>query len=186
VPRPIQLLFVSVTLYAGVSLVAGVVLAETALRPARHVVTAADVTEAQAIATRWKSHVEDATIESADGVTLRGWFFPSPASPSATVLVTHGVSGHRGHALALASLLLGHGYAVLAPDARGHGASEGVASFGVRERDDLHRWVDWIAAHHGGSHDPQRCVVGVGASMGAAQLIQAVDDRIRAIRDRIA
>ena len=39
----------------------------------------------------------------------------------------------------------------------------------MKESDDIHRWVDWIeAAEH------PRCMFGLGESMGAAQLLQAL------------
>ncbi len=65
--------------------------------------------------------------------------------------------------------LLGKHYAVLLPDARSHGLSTGLASYGLKESDDIHLWVDWLEkAYH------PRCVYGMGESMGAAQLLQAL------------
>jgi hypothetical protein len=66
-----------------------------------------------------------------------------------------------------AELLLGHGYAVLLPDARAHGSSGGeMATYGVKESGDVRRWFDWIER----SESP-RCIDGLGESMGAAQLL---------------
>ncbi|HEV7674819.1 MAG TPA: alpha/beta fold hydrolase, partial [Candidatus Angelobacter sp.] len=67
-------------------------------------------------------------------------------------------------------LLLAHGYAVLLPDARRHGESGGeLATYGVKESDDIHRWVSWIYAH-----DPPQCVYGFGESYGAALILQSL------------
>jgi pimeloyl-ACP methyl ester carboxylesterase len=57
------------------------------------------------------------------------------------------------------------------PDARAHGLSGGVhPTFGLLERDDIRRWFEWIEReHHPG------CIFGFGESMGAAQLLQALD-----------
>lgn len=69
-----------------------------------------------------------------------------------------------------AQLLLAHGYAVLMPDSRAHGESGGdVATYGIIERDDIRRWYEWLdqTAH-------PSCIYGLGESMGAAQLLQAL------------
>ena len=60
-------------------------------------------------------------------------------------------------------------YAVLIPDARHHGNSGGLATYGLKEADDIHRWLDWIEAN---AHP--RCMFGLGESMGAAQLLQSL------------
>jgi pimeloyl-ACP methyl ester carboxylesterase len=58
----------------------------------------------------------------------------------------------------------------LLPDARGHGESGGeLATYGVKESDDVHRWVSWIYAH-----DPPQCVYGFGESYGAALILQSL------------
>ena len=68
-------------------------------------------------------------------------------------------------------MLLGQGYSVLMPDARAHGLSGGVhPTYGLLERDDIRRWFEWIAREH-----PAECIYGFGESMGAAQLLQALD-----------
>jgi pimeloyl-ACP methyl ester carboxylesterase len=61
------------------------------------------------------------------------------------------------------------GDSVLIPDARAQGNSTGLASYGLMESDDIHRWVDWIeTVQH------PRCMFGLGESMGAAQLLQSL------------
>ena len=61
-------------------------------------------------------------------------------------------------------------YMVLLPDARAHGNSGGeLATYGLKESTDIHRWIDWIEAN-GHPH----CMFGLGESMGAAQLLQAL------------
>ena len=69
-----------------------------------------------------------------------------------------------------ARLFLSQGYAVLLPDARAHGSSEGpIATYGIIERNDIHQWVDFLKAQ---THP--HCVFGFGESMGAAQLLQSL------------
>jgi uncharacterized protein len=155
--------------YLAASIAIGLALAETGLRPPRTMHTSSQAQEAAATASLAGRPLETVTTRAADGVSLRGWFFATPSPNAATVLVTHGVSGNRGHSVALARVFASQGYAVLAPDARGHGESAGMASFGARERADIHAWVDFVLARR-----PRTCVVGVGSSMGAAQLLQAI------------
>jgi pimeloyl-ACP methyl ester carboxylesterase len=69
-----------------------------------------------------------------------------------------------------AEFLLSAGYAVLMPDARAHGESGGtVATHGWLEREDIHQWLNWLT-----EHKHPHCIFGLGESMGAAQLLQAL------------
>ncbi|HEX4604916.1 MAG TPA: CocE/NonD family hydrolase [Candidatus Angelobacter sp.] len=69
---------------------------------------------------------------------MKGWFVhPQDYNGNAR----EGVAGYG-------QLLLSHGYAVLLPDARRHGESGGeLATYGLQEADDIHRWVSWLYAH---------------------------------------
>jgi fermentation-respiration switch protein FrsA (DUF1100 family) len=67
------------------------------------------------------------------------------------------------------------------PDARRHGESGGeIATYGLKESDDVHRWVDWLYAH---DLSPAQCVYGFGESYGAALMLQslAVEPRFCAV-----
>jgi pimeloyl-ACP methyl ester carboxylesterase len=82
----------------------------------------------------------------------------------------HGITDNREGVAGYGHLLLEHGYAVLLPDARNHGESGGeLATYGVKESDDIHRWVSWIY-----EHDPPQCVYGFGESYGAALMLQSL------------
>jgi hypothetical protein len=70
--------------------------------------------------------------------------------------------------------LLENNYAVLMPDARSHGLSDGSATYGLKESDDIHQWVDWL----GNTYHPH-CMYGLGESMGAAQLLQSLPKESR-------
>jgi predicted alpha/beta-fold hydrolase len=85
----------------------------------------------------------------------------------------------RTGAMGYAPLFLKHGYAVLSPDSRAHGASGGaIATYGALERRDVHSWIDWLYTNH----PPQR-LYGLGESMGGSILLQslAVEPRFRAV-----
>ena len=61
---------------------------------------------------------------------------------------------------------------MLTPNCRGHGASGGdLITFGVRERSDLALWARWMRGREGVTW-----LYGLGESMGAAILLQSVDE----------
>ena len=121
------------------------------------------------------------TVEVAarDGAVLRAWLLSPAAWNGNAVVLLHGIADSRMGTMGLARLFLANGYEVLAPDSRGHGESGGeLVTYGLREADDLHRWVDWLAA----DRHPRR-VYGMGESLGAAVLLQslAVEPRFSAV-----
>lgn len=63
-------------------------------------------------------------VVAADGTALRYRAWPA-ASPSAALLVVHGLGEHSGRYEAVARQLNTHGVSVFAPDLRGHGRSGG-------------------------------------------------------------
>jgi fermentation-respiration switch protein FrsA (DUF1100 family) len=86
------------------------------------------------------------------------------------VILLHGVADSRVAMLGYAELLLRQGYAVLLPDARAHGTSGGeLATYGIKEADDIRRWYDWIE-----QTEAPHCIDGLGNSMGAAQLLESL------------
>jgi pimeloyl-ACP methyl ester carboxylesterase len=86
------------------------------------------------------------------------------------VIALHGISDSRAGVMGLARLFVENRYSVLAPDGRGHGESGGeLVTYGVREADDVRRWVDWLID----SEHPHN-VYGMGESLGAAVLLQSL------------
>lgn len=126
---------------------------------------------ADAVASNHGAAWREVEIRAADGAPLRAWLFEPKARNGAVVLILHGVADTRGGTLAHASMLLRHGYTVLAPDSRAHGASGGaIVTFGILERDDVRRWAGWLQT----SARPS-AVYGLGISLGAAILLQTID-----------
>jgi fermentation-respiration switch protein FrsA (DUF1100 family) len=73
--------------------------------------------------------VEPITFRTADGLTLHGWFLPSPRVPATyTVVVFNGNAGNRSYRAPLAAALRAHGLAVLLFDYRGFGENPGTAT----------------------------------------------------------
>jgi pimeloyl-ACP methyl ester carboxylesterase len=124
---------------------------------------------------RWQA----AEIQAADGVPLRGWLFVPERGTGRAVILLHGIGDTRQGELGHAPYLLAEGYAVLVPDGRAHGASGGgLVTYGLRERDDVRCWADWLLATQ-----PVGALYGMGHSLGAAILLQTLADgpRFRAV-----
>jgi alpha-beta hydrolase superfamily lysophospholipase len=159
--------------YFLASLVSGVFLAEVALHPGRRVLEPRDENIARQLAVRSDARLEDVSIVAGDGVILRAWSISPQAGNGDSVILLHGVSDNRMGTISYAELLLAHGYGVVMPDSRAHGASGGaLATYGLLERNDIQQWIGWVSANH-----HPRCVYGFGESMGAAQTLQALPSR---------
>lgn len=119
--------------------------------------------------------VESVAIDTEDGVRLAAWFLPRAGAPA--VVLLHGYPAEKADLLPIAAALAPH-FAVLLFDQRYFGSSGGHATtLGFRERGDLRRVIDFLAAR--GHRE-----VGVfGLSLGGAValLAAAEDSRIRAV-----
>jgi predicted acyl esterase len=111
-----------------------------------------------------------------DGVTIAWTLYePDGAAPAGgwpAVVVMHGLGGTKETLSAVAQSFAGAGYATLAYDARGHGASGGTVEVaGPREVADLRSMVSWLAAR------PEVGDTKVGAwgiSYGGGQILNAL------------
>jgi fermentation-respiration switch protein FrsA (DUF1100 family) len=125
----------------------------------------------------WESwEKREVAIKAADGVALRGTWFPL-AGAAKTVILLHGVTWTRNGSLKYLPSFRSRGFNVLAIDHRRHGASGGSSStFGWYERRDVSAWIDWILGEMG----PSSLVGSHGESMGAAIALQhaAIDPRL--------
>jgi len=148
-------------------------LGELAFRPRR--VPLRHLDSAKGIASRFGATLQDVSIRANDGSNLRSWFaIPAIANGDAVILL-HGVGDNREGMFGFAELFLANGFAVLVPDSRGQGESGGeFPTYGVKESDDVRRWFDWLK-----TTDHPRCIFGMGESMGAAILLQAVQRETR-------
>lgn len=114
-------------------------------------------------------HWEDITFRTADGVDIRGWFFPAapdPATAPGTIILGHGFSASRHTDLHLPAFLVPAGFNVLMLDFRAHGESGGSqTSAGYLEHHDILAAVAYLQGR-----GLQR--IGVqGYSLGAAVAI---------------
>ncbi|MET1041681.1 MAG: alpha/beta hydrolase, partial [Acidimicrobiales bacterium] len=70
------------------------------------------------------------TFEARDGTAISYRRWSPPGDPSAIVVVAHGMSEHGGRYERLANELVARGWAVYAPDHRGHGATAEATGVG--------------------------------------------------------
>ncbi len=178
--RLVKVIAILGSAYLLLAAIAGVVATEASLHlrrlPLRH-----QVSERLSIRSRYHADLQPVTIRSEDPLALRGWYVHPESFNGNAVILLHGITDNREGVFGYAQLFLDHGYAVLLPDARAHGESGGdVATYGVKEIDDIHRWVSWVCAH---DPPPERCIYGFGESYGAALMLQslAVEPRYCAV-----
>jgi dipeptidyl aminopeptidase/acylaminoacyl peptidase len=162
------------SVYLSLCVVGGVLLAEGSLRlphrPLRHQQEAAKIARQE-----FATALQEVSITAADNNVLKGWYVRPQSFNGNAVVLMHGITDNREGVGGYAELFLRHGYAVLLPDARAHGESGGqFATYGVREADDLHRWVSWLYAK-----DSPDCVYGFGESYGAALMLQSLANEPR-------
>jgi uncharacterized protein len=116
---------------------------------------------------------EDVAFETADGLTIRGWYAPS--RNGASIVFVHGSGGNRQGPRKQAALLARHGYGVLLYDSRGRGESDGdPQGFDWTWQPDVDAAIEFLKARpevRGGR------VGGVGLSAGAEALIEAAARR---------
>jgi dipeptidyl aminopeptidase/acylaminoacyl peptidase len=164
-----RVLLIACAVYIVLSVVAGIVIGEGSLRLQRRPVTHR-LEAARLVRDQYHAELQEVSVTAADGITLKGWYVHPAHYNGNVVVVLHGITDNREGMAGFARLFLDHGYAVLLPDARVHGESGGeLATYGVKESDDIHRWVSWIYGH-----DSPQCVYGMGESYGAALLLQAL------------
>lgn len=115
----------------------------------------------------------DEYLTSFDGLKLHATYFPALkcGDGKRVVICFHGYTGEGlSNHVAIADYFLKRGYAMLMPDARAHGGSEGeYIGFGCLDRRDALAWIRWVI---------QKCGEDVeillhGTSMGGATVLMA-------------
>jgi pimeloyl-ACP methyl ester carboxylesterase len=142
----VRLVLIVLSVYLLVCGLAGGFIAEMTLHPGRRVLLPRDERQAQQITQGQNAELEDVEIQAGDGIRLAGWMARPRGWNHDVVIVLHGLGDNRMGMTGYAALLLHHGFGVLMPDARAHGASGGVlATYGLLERDDIRQWFEWAA-----------------------------------------
>lgn len=173
--RRVRFVVILACLYAVLCTIGGISLADGALHPGRRPLNEDEVVSFLNAVRGERAQLYDVSVNAMDGVLLKGWLLMSEHPNGNVVVVLHGVGDNRLGMSGYAQLFLAHGYSVLLPDSRAHGASGGlIATYGLIERGDIHQWVDYLVS----SLHPH-CVYGMAESMGAAQLLQSLETETR-------
>ncbi len=126
-------------LYLAGTLLGGIGLGWIALHTPRHPITSNEERNVTAAAEEDAVEFRDVDLKTPDGAVLRAWFMRPKEWNGDAVILLHGVSDNR------------------------------LGTYGLKEFDDIHHWVDWIE-----TFEHPHCMFGLGESMGAAQLLQAL------------
>ena len=114
----------------------------------------------------------DVYQKSDDGLKLHATWFPSDAANTKKVMICfHGYTSQgMSDYIGVSNYYLKHGYAMLLPDARAHGTSEGTyIGFGCLDRHDAVKWINWAIKECG----PEVEIYLHGTSMGGATVLMA-------------
>jgi uncharacterized protein len=107
-------------------------------------------------------------VVAQDKVNLSAWWLQPSMPNGSCVVVLHGIADSRVSTVGFAPMFLDQGYAVLLPDSRAHGASEGrFVTYGLLEKYDVIAWANWM------KRAGCRNLYGLGESLGASILIEA-------------
>ena len=130
--------FLSFLLYLTFCTVVGIFVADGTLHPSRRPLTQTDAAAIIQIVHALDSEMNDVSITTSDAITLRAWAIHPHHGNGDAVILLHGLADNRTGMIGYAQLLLSHGYSVLLPDSRAHGASGGeLATYGLLERNDI-------------------------------------------------
>ena len=118
--------------------------------------------------------VEEVSITSEDGLTLKGDLFAGDEDSHRWLLGIHGYTGQRSDTQNIASFYGEQGYHVLTPDMRAHGESEGkYIGMGWLDRKDVLQWIDFIL-----ERDSQAEIILHGVSMGGATVMMVSGEEL--------
>jgi len=170
--RLLRIAVKTLAMYATLSLVVAIVMAELTLHPMR--LPLPDRARILAMYTPYGADLQPVVIQAADGVELHAWYSVPEHQNGQAVILLHGIGDNRGGVAGYGQAFLREGYSILLTDSRAHGESGGaVATYGLRESDDVHRWVSWLYGKGA------KCVDGFGESMGAALVLESIRSESR-------
>ncbi|MDW4525917.1 alpha/beta hydrolase [Rossellomorea marisflavi] len=110
---------------------------------------------------------EQVSIQSEDGLTLKGLYLKNKYPNGKTVVLAHGYKGNSDQLPEVTRFYYRQGYNILKPDARGHGDSEGdYIGYGWPDRLDYVKWIDFLVKEKG-----EEAIFLHGFSMGASTVL---------------
>jgi uncharacterized protein len=172
--RGLRIALKAVVIYVAVSVAVAILMAEMTLHPWRRPLPDKDKERIAHIYAPYSAILQPVIINAADGAELHAWYSVSMHDNGNAVILLHGIGDNRLGVAGYGQVFLQQGYRVLLPDSRAHGESGGsIATYGLLESDDVHRWVSWL--YERGA----TCVDGFGESMGAALVLESMGEEPR-------
>jgi len=191
--RARRIFYFLLAFYISASVFGGISLGWIALHPSSPPIRDYEERNARAYAAAHSIEFQDVALTAPDGAVLKAWYERPPNANGDAVLLLHGVVDNRLGVYPFSKWLLDRGYTVLMPDARHHGASGGLTTYGIREVGDIRRWIDWMEkdwpeneqltkeqltkeelAKDAMEKKPLHCVYGLGESMGGMELLESL------------
>ncbi len=124
-----------------------------------------------------RHHPVEWTQISQDGLCLRASWLAAAQPTDKVAILAHGLGHAREQMIPWARVFHDWGYAVLMPDARAHGESDGhTIGYGWTDRHDYQQWVNQVVAKNG----DQSQIVMLGISMGAATVMATAGEKLPA------
>lgn len=110
-------------------------------------------------------------LKTNSDIDIEAWYAKSDSLVKGTVILFHGLMGHKAHVIREAGVFRNLGYHVMMVDVRGHGNSGGnVITLGYRESEEVQLAFDHIRK------SGEKNIILWGASMGAVEVLKAVAD----------
>jgi alpha-beta hydrolase superfamily lysophospholipase len=114
---------------------------------------------------------ETVLMKTASGIPIEGWFGKTDSAEKGTVILFHGITGHKDQFLEEANEFRYWGYNVMLVDFRAHGNSGGhTTTIGFRESEEVKLAYDFV------SQKQQKRIFLYGSSLGAVVVAKAVSD----------
>jgi len=104
-------------------------------------------------------------------ISIEAWYGKTDSLPRGTIILFHGLMGHKGLVMDQANAFRGFGYDVMMVDVRDHGNSGGnVTTIGYKESEEVKQAYDYVVKRG------EKNIFLWGASLGAVEIVKAVSD----------
>jgi alpha-beta hydrolase superfamily lysophospholipase len=114
---------------------------------------------------------ETVLLKTTKGIPIEAWYCKTDSAEKGTVIVFHGISGHKDSFLDVANEFRYWGYNVMLVDFRAHGNSGGnTTTIGVRESEEVKLVYDYV------SQKKEKNIFLYGSSLGAVVVTKAIAD----------
>ncbi len=110
-------------------------------------------------------------LKTTKDISIEAWYAKTDSTSKGTVILFHGLMGHKAHVMHEAGEFRQLGYHVMMVDVRGHGGSQGNRiTLGFRETEEVKLAYDHVA------WSGEKNIILWGASMGAVEILKSIVD----------